>query len=170
MRTVHETEALRPSDPIPRNHSQAGVKPQKLKLTFKKGLNFENGVVADDDFINGEGENSNKSGFVYPPDLQYTEEEQTMASDYLFKLCRRQRHWSEQEGERLKQENVDLEARYKEEWQRKELVLLNVMEGERAKAAEGLDDDYVEKMFADILPLQTLPLTGEELPWYRKPG
>ena len=131
MRTVHETEALRPSDPVPRNHSQAGVKPQKLKLTFKKGLNFENGVAADDDLVNGEGESNSKGGFVFPPDLQYTEEEQTLVPDYLFKLCRRQRHWSEQEGERLKQENADLEARYKEEWQKKELVLLN-MDGGRA--------------------------------------
>lgn len=32
MRTVHETEALRPSDPVPRNYSSAHFKPQRLKL------------------------------------------------------------------------------------------------------------------------------------------
>lgn len=34
MRTVHETEALRPSDPVPRNYSSAHFKPQRLKLVM----------------------------------------------------------------------------------------------------------------------------------------
>ena len=172
MRTVHETEALRPSDPIPRNHSQAQVKPQKLKLTFKKGLNFENSVAAEDDIVNGDGDSHFKTPLAYPADLQFTEEEQAMAPDRLYELCRRQRHWSEQEGERLKQEYVDLEANYKEEWQRKELVLLNLIEGELAKATQqevNNGNEDVEKILGDMLPAEMLPLSGK-LPWYRKPA
>ncbi|KAF1984780.1 hypothetical protein K402DRAFT_380588 [Aulographum hederae CBS 113979] len=39
MRTVHETEALRPSDPVPKHHSSNPTnKSQRLRLTVSKGL------------------------------------------------------------------------------------------------------------------------------------
>lgn len=172
MRTVHETEALRPSDPVPRNHSQAHIKPQKLKLTFKKSHNSENGPAAEEDIVDGEAEVNGKNGFTYPTDVQFTDEEHQMPPDYLYKLCRRQIHWSEQEGERLKQECSTLDAKQKEEWQNKELLLINVIEAELAQATQqnGLlktEHQDVEKMKADLLPAKMLPLSGEA-PWYRK--
>ncbi|KAK8156235.1 hypothetical protein BKA80DRAFT_224822 [Phyllosticta citrichinensis] len=39
MRTVHETEALRPSDPVPKHHSSnPSNKAQRLRLVFKNGV------------------------------------------------------------------------------------------------------------------------------------
>lgn len=187
MRTVHETEALRPSDPIPRNHAQTQVKPQKLKLTFKKGLNPENGTntlaaVDDDglsatmDAVNGTSGGGGKGAFAYPTDLTFTDEELTMAPDYLYKLCRRQLHWSGQEGERLKKECAELGSKLRQEWQKKELVLANLMEADLAQGTlvgKGEENEAqrecVSKMVARLLPAVILPLQGET-PWYRRGG
>jgi hypothetical protein len=47
MRTVHETEALRPSDPVPKHHSSNPQnKHQKLRLTFK-AIGNGNGPSSD---------------------------------------------------------------------------------------------------------------------------
>src|ERR1700760_3980130 len=48
MRTVHETEALRPSDPVPKHHSSNPQnKSQRLRLTFKLSSNA-NGKADDE--------------------------------------------------------------------------------------------------------------------------
>ena len=58
MRTVHETEALRPSDPVPKHHSSNPLnKNQKLRLTFKAiSSSITNG--------NGNGNANNGPGSV----------------------------------------------------------------------------------------------------------
>jgi hypothetical protein len=49
MRTVHETEALRPSDPVPKHHSSNPQnKSQRLRLTFNKFSSGANGKAEDD--------------------------------------------------------------------------------------------------------------------------
>jgi hypothetical protein len=167
LRTVHETETLRQADPPPRINPPASSKPQKLKLTFKKGHASENGLEGDEDTIPEDGDGV----FSYPTDIKFTEEEQAMSPDQLFKLLRRQIYWSEQEGERLKKECTDLEAVLKKEWLSKELVLANVIEAELASGLEGsrtTEDLNVAEMVSALLPTEMLPLSGET-PWYRQP-
>ena len=174
MRTVHETEALRPSDPVPKNYSSIPPKPQRLKLIVNSKPRDEgNGETEVDDdatiYSNTDAENDEPppAPFEYPADVQFTEEELEMPSDRLFKLLRRQIHWSEEDGSDLQDEIRSLEAKRKEEWIAKELVLANVMEAEIATAHDkgGEHPETVQKL-AEDLPLPMLPIPGP-LPWYR---
>ena len=163
MRTVHETEALRPSDPVPRNHSQAQVKPQRLKLIMSsKPPDAEKEIVLNDEPIVAVVPVSN--------DVEFDDEELALPSDHLYKLCRRQVHWAEQEGEKLRKECEDLEAEHKRDWLAKELLLANVMEAELATAVNAgpTDQEYdrINRMMDTMLPEKMLPMEGET-PWYR---
>ena len=162
MRTVHETEALRPSDPIPRNHSAAQLKPQRLKLIVNAKPPESNLDAVDQDSTNYTA----PSG--YPADIQFTEEELALPPSQLFRLLRRQLHWSEEEGRELKDEVQALEVKRKEEWQAKELILTNVAECELAKAVEkGCDHEKIMGLISEFLPPIMLPIRGAE-PWYRR--
>ena len=180
MRTVHETEALRPSDPIPRNHSAAQAKPQRLKLIMNRKppagerSNGDGGDVDDDATIysntDADGETQVALPFEYPPDTRFTEEELVMPPNELFRLLRRQVYWSEEEHQELRDEVEALETKRKEEWQAKELVLANVMEVELAKAMEMDNNGNYEAVMKlkDDLPHPMLPMSGAT-PWYRIP-
>ena len=172
MRTVHETEALRPSDPVPKNYSSIPLKPQRLKLIVNSKPREDGSGTPDVDddatiYTNTDVEAEFLPPFQYPNDVQFTEEEIAMPPDQLFKLLRRQVHWAEEDGSDLKDEVQILEAKRKEEWQAKELVLANVMEAELAKAVDnGVDLVHLNKLLED-LPQPILPLSGPQ-PWYRK--
>jgi hypothetical protein len=64
MRTVHETEALRPSDPVPKHHSSNPQnKIQRLRLTFKfSAITGTNGRIEDE----GNSPVSSKAGPTLP--------------------------------------------------------------------------------------------------------
>ena len=166
LRTVHDTDSVRPNDPIPKTQSSATVKPPKIKLTFKKGQAITNGHDAD-----GEVEQPVENGsYKYPLDLDFTAEELAMPPKQLFRLLRRQVHWSEQEGDKLKKECAELEAERKKEWINKELLLANVVEAELASAVHGNQDteeDNVWEMVTQLLPAVMMPVSGQA-PWYRK--
>lgn len=179
MRTVHETEALRPSDPIPRSHSQAQVKPQRLKLIVNAkppGRAVTNGDIngiddstAANAISDIEVEMQAIAPFEYPHELQFSEEELALSPDQLFRLLRRQIHWAQEEGQELKDEVETLEARRKEEWQSKELVLANLVEAELATAHTAkMDFDKIVKLKDELLPERMLPMAGQT-PWYRFP-
>src|SRR5204863_8698322 len=108
----------------------------------------------------------------YPTDLQFTEEENAMLPNELFRLLRRQVHWAEEEHQELEAEVAALEEKRKKEWLQKELLLLNAIESEiewntRRKAARNgtapLPAAKHDKL--KILPKSRLPYTGE--PWFR---
>ncbi|KAL9124963.1 MAG: hypothetical protein Q9217_005771 [Psora testacea] len=173
MRTVHETEALRPSDPVPRNYSSTHFKPQRLKLIVtskpptapdaevEESATMSPGSVVEDDL-------PLPPPFEYPPDIQFTDEELSMRPDQLFRLLRRQVHWSEEEGKRLAAEVKGLEKKRKEEWMAKELVLANLMEAELAVAhSKGEPEANITRILED-LPKMPLPLSGKDVPWYRQ--
>ena len=90
-----------------------------------------------------------------------------MRPDRLFALLRRRVHWAEDDGVKLREELEALEAKRKEEWQAKELVLANVMEAELANAFRdgGADIESVLALKED-LPHPMLPIEGQT-PWYR---
>lgn len=178
MRTVHETEALRPSDPVPKNHLSGSFKPQRLKLIVNskppqndsRGPDSGDGLI-DDDATIGATSDINPDPFPpvpfeYPPDIHFADEELSMGPDELFKLLRRQVHWAQQEGSELRSEVEALEKKRKEMWQAKELVLANLMEAEMSNAVLwGFDRDKVVAM-KDDLPDLMLPMSGKT-PWYR---
>lgn len=187
MRTVHETEALRPSDPVPRSHSTAGMKPQRLKLIVNAKPPAETSHSSqageadiDDDATIGTHPNSDNdpSGdsetdslpfgeFQYPPDVDFTDEEKAMPIDELYKLLRMQVHWSEESGAELRKEVAGLEGKRKEAWQAKELVLDNLYEAELANAdAKGEEQKVVDDL-ATGLPAKVLPMKGPT-PWWRE--
>ena len=179
MRTVHETEALRPSDPVPRSHSQAQVKPQRLKLIVnakpanRTGNNGDIPRVDEASMIHPNTQIDQEAHpiaqFEYPPELQLTKEELTLSPDQLFRLFRRQVHWAEEENLELKDEIETLEAKRKEEWQAKELVLANLMEAELATAHEAsMDFEKIIRLKDEMLPQRVLPMVGQT-PWYRFP-
>lgn len=196
MRTVHETEALRPSDPVPRNYSSAHFKPQRLKLVLnaKPPTSTSEGSDKDtaasgepipdleiDDTAVGDTPTQAEDGplptttapgsYEYPDDVRFTEEELAMPPDQLFRLLRRQVHWAQDEGKELWEEVKVMEAKRREEWAAKELVLANVIEAELATAhTKGVITEENVKRILDDLPPTPLPMTGNEAPWYRKPG
>ncbi|KAI9814393.1 MAG: hypothetical protein M1827_003249 [Pycnora praestabilis] len=183
MRTVHETEALRPSDPVPKHHTNPPNRFQRLKLILSakppdhRQHNGEEVEFDDDTTIQAstdvDAEGHHLPTFEYPADVQFTDEELALPPDQLFRLLRRQIHWAEEEGEELKVEVNALEGRRKDEWQAKELVLANVMEAEMAHAmAHAMNKGEIPReedfKLEDDLPHPRLPLKGVQ-PWYRIP-
>jgi len=172
MRTVHETEALRPSDPVPKNYSSIPPKPQRLKLIVNcKPRDQPEGN--DDTEVDDQATvyNSDQdiddhpaAPFEYPPELQFTEKELAMPTNQLYRLLRRQHHWAEEESAELLDEVQALEAKKRQEWTQKELVLANVMEAELANAHD--KGGNVQHHLLD-LPQPILPIVGREQPWYR---
>lgn len=181
LRTVHETDNLKPSDPVPKGHS-TNQKPQRLKLVFNsKPPSSENhdGALASPhpaDIKAEETEDEDDDATLprtgspspMPDDLDWTDAELKLPPYDLFRHLRRQVHWAENDiAEDLKAECERLEKEKVEEWQRKELVFYNWWEAEISLAArQGADWSLIEKI-KDDLPHPPLPITGPT-PWYRQ--
>ena len=128
MRTVHETEALRPSDPIPKSmHPTA--KSSRLKLTIK-APQFQTGQPLG--VTNGITNGNDPPGWTssYPPELGFTAEEEARGSKELWRLLRRQLHWAEEESEALKRSCEVMEELRRKEWLEKEVLLDQVIKNE----------------------------------------
>ena len=176
MRTVHETEALRPSDPVPKNYSSIPPKPQRLKLIVnakpRSHGDANDDTEPDEEALiyntDNEVEGMPAVPFSYPPDVQFTEEELALPPNELYRLLRRQVHWVEEHGAELREEVTALESKKKSEWLSKELILANVMEAELANAHDkGEPQQNVQTHLKD-LPQPILPMVGIQ-PWYRVP-
>ncbi|KAL8724390.1 MAG: hypothetical protein Q9181_006849 [Wetmoreana brouardii] len=182
LRTVHETDNLKPSDPVPKGHSSHG-RPQRLKLVFNSkppgsdtndtpssphpNAASEQGIADREDDDATLPHTGSASPIPDEDDHLFTEEELATPPSQLFRLLRRQVYWLEEEGRDLKIENDALEEKRKEEWIRKELVLANYMEAELSWAAvNGADPADIEK-WRDDLPYPMLPIAGPT-PWYRQ--
>ena len=176
MRTVHETEALRPSDPIPRNYNSAHFKPQRLKLIIKQPANgktdIDSNATESPPPVNG-NEDDVTGPYEWPEGeaTVFTKEESALPPSQLFRLLRRQVAWSEQAGKELEAEVQELEKKRRAEWMEKELVLYNLMEAECAVAfMRGGDQQKVLKIVDEDLPKNPLPLEKGDTPWYRSQG
>lgn len=187
MRTVHETEALRPSDPVPKHHSS---NPSNNKQRLKLVLNFEAkkqekgsapaspsahshppnsatvppAQVSDADYAHNnviylqDLASPNAPTMVqFPPDIDFSPEELRLPAPELFKLLRRQLHWANQDSEELRAEAERLERQRKEEWEAKELLVENLMESRAA--------DYERRRMEQGLPaeLEGFPLVQEDV-------
>ncbi len=157
MRTVHETEALRPSDPVPKHHSSNPsnkFQRLKLKLPQDKGstpaspsshshpptsATVAPGAPSETDYTHNnvvylqDLASPNAPNMVqFPPDINFAPEELRLPAPELFKLLRQQLRWATQDGEELRAEAERLEKLRKEEWEAKELLLENYMESQAA--------------------------------------
>ncbi|KAL1637620.1 hypothetical protein SLS58_009293 [Diplodia intermedia] len=159
MRTVHETEALRPSDPVPKHHSSnPSNKNQRLRLVFKNNGTEKPGspMPASPHSQSGPGqqgqppvppENEYEHNNViyrpldptiphspltrkFPQDIQFTKDELSLSAPDLMRLLTRQIQWATLEGDELKAEVDAQEKARKDEWLSKELILENMMEAE----------------------------------------
>jgi hypothetical protein len=162
MRTVHETEALRPSDPVPKHHSSNPQnKAQRLRITFNK---FSSGTTPEDPHSpvsvgdrNGppsplqassgmehDWEQNNvtwsrdpHSGdwvATFPPDISLSAKELDLSLPQLVAVVSKQVEWAAQSGEELKAEAEHLERIQKSEWIAKELVLRDHLDSESLRA------------------------------------
>lgn len=170
MRSVHEIDTMRPSDHSTRSNT-ANAKPQRLKLIVNSkpptgitGITFDEEATLSPGTLTEDG----TVYYEYPTDVNFSETELALPPRELYRLLRRQVHWSLQNGEALEAEVEDLERMRKQEWIAKELVLANLMEAELAVAhTNGESEANVARVLAD-LPTTPLPLKGQDVPWYRQ--
>ncbi|KAF2120486.1 hypothetical protein BDV96DRAFT_485249 [Lophiotrema nucula] len=171
MRTVHETEALRPSDPVPKHHSSNPTnKVQRLKLVLNSQRGEKGSTPASPSSAHPPNSATvppndpveySHNNIIYlsdpslpdaptlvqfPPDVNFTDRELSLPAPELFRLLRRQLLWATQEGEQLRAEADALEKQRKDEWVAKELIIENVMEAElmrsrRKRIDAGLGDE-----------------------------
>jgi hypothetical protein len=160
MRTVHETEALRPSDPVPKHHSSnPSNNKQRIKLILtanEKKLDKDSTPgspashshppntatlppASDGDYAHNNviylqdlATPGAPTMVQFPPDIIFTDRELSLPAPDLFQLLRRQLQWAQQESEQLRAEAEVLEKQRKEEWEAKELLVENLMEAQTA--------------------------------------
>lgn len=130
MRTVHETEALRPSDPVPKSlQGGSGSKASRLKIIIKTPQSHAAGQ--DDSADDGtDGQDSEKEHFTpLSPEL-FTEEELSYSLQELHRRCRIKVKLAERENERLMAEIKEAEEAYWNEWLEKESLLSQALQVE----------------------------------------
>jgi hypothetical protein len=125
MRTVHETEALRPSDPVPKSMQQQANngKGNRLKIILKTPQSQTPGHEEG-----GEegGDNEDLSSELI---TQLTEQhgfsgkELQMEIQDLWRLCVANVKWASEEGATLREQCKELEDLYRQEWLEKEVLL-----------------------------------------------
>lgn len=133
MRTVHETEALRPSDPVPKSmQSGPAGKSSKLKIIIKTPQSH---AAGQDDAVDDGSAGDDQGADMFTPlteDQGFTSRELEMPRKRLFKLCKLQLKWSEEDAEKLRQDCKRWEELYKQEWLEKEVLLDQVVRSEQS--------------------------------------
>lgn len=131
MRTVHETEALRPSDPVPKSLQGGGpgAKSSRLKIIIKTPQSHATG---QDDSVDegGDGNDNEKEHFTPLNDDLFTESELGDSLQQLHRRCRYQVKLADDEGERLLAEIKKEEEAYKQMWLEKEALLSQAIQSE----------------------------------------
>lgn len=154
MRTVHETEALRPSDPVPKSmQSQGGGKGKQLKIILKTPQSHTSGQ--DDTADDADGSDEIGAEFFTPLTEQqgFTGKELGLDTVSLLKLCVAHVKWATKEGESLRKECKDLEQVYKKEWLEKEVLLDQVAQ---------VEEDYWKRRQAVLAAEAQAQLEREE--------
>jgi hypothetical protein len=142
MRTVHETEALRPSDPVPKHHnappSVAGTpagtpagKLQRIKLKLSHPPKDEADQYSES--ANETAGTDDLDEFEIPefsPELGFDEHEMRMRPQDLYRLLRRQIHWAEKEGLGLRDEWNKIRPKRKQAWLEKEAIFDDVIDAQ----------------------------------------
>jgi hypothetical protein len=132
MRTVHETEALRPSDPIPKSmQPQLAKGSSRFKIILKNPGTRGNGESQSPGPKRGHtAVESQDSLTPLTADDGFTLDELALGSKELWRLLRRQAHWADEEAESLKQEIEVMNEIRDKEWLEKEILLDQVIKNE----------------------------------------
>ncbi|KAL5596978.1 hypothetical protein BROUX41_006349 [Berkeleyomyces rouxiae] len=131
MRTVHQTEDLRPSDPVPKSHLSGGPNSRKVKIILKTPTS----TTGNDESMLDESlllEDLDGDQFTQLSEEEFSKDELDMPLEKLFRRCRLQLRWSQEEGEELQKEIQLMEEMYKREWLDKEVLLTQVIQSETA--------------------------------------
>ncbi|KAK8117099.1 uncharacterized protein PG998_005380 [Apiospora kogelbergensis] len=131
MRTVHETEALRPSDPVPKSMQtrEPARGPNKLKIILKTqqprtSATDDSAFLGDDGDGHGSDDNMGSDFFTPLTEQQgFTDKELKMDPEGLWKLCVAHLKWATGDAEALRDECRELEEESRLEWLEKEVLL-----------------------------------------------
>lgn len=136
MRTVHQTEDLRPSDPVSKAHQSAGAVPGKTgkitKIVLKTPQSYS---ATHEDAGDDSSAKDDLSEDMFTPvteEAGFTPEEVAMPIERLAKLCKLQVKWAEQESESIRQECQIWEQIYKTEFEEKEALFEQMVQVEQA--------------------------------------
>lgn len=130
MRTVHETEALRPSDPVPKSMQSGPTGKGKLKIIIKTPQSH---AAGQDDAIDDGADEDELSADLFTQLTEehgFSPEELAMPLEKLYRLCRFQVKWAQEDSMKLQEEVKYWEKQYKEDWQEKEVLLSQVIKSE----------------------------------------
>ena len=130
MRTVHETEALRPSDPVPKSMQSQGSKGKQLKIILKTQQSHSANNDSNGDGADGNDEISAELFTQLTTQQGFSNKELALDIVSLLKLCIANVKWATKEGESLRKECEELEQVYKESWLEKEVLLDQVAQVE----------------------------------------
>ncbi|KAL3460696.1 hypothetical protein BJX64DRAFT_176928 [Aspergillus heterothallicus] len=142
MRTVHETEALRPSDPVPKRHdilSAAGTpvgtpvsKLQRIKLKLSHPPKDDTDQYSES--VNGDTAGTEDLDEFEVPEFTvetgFDDHELELSPQELYRLLRRQIHWAEQEGTELRGDWDKIRPKRKQAWIEKEAIFDDIMDAE----------------------------------------
>lgn len=157
MRTVHETEALRPSDPIPKSmHGTTAGKQSKLKIIIKTPSQLAAAAAgraespsSDDPDHPSHATNPSQQGGQLPPAFDadgnpdpnhelytplphdlFDAQELSWSSDKLYRKCFWEHRWASEILSGLERECRHWEEAYYREWLEKEALLSQVIKSE----------------------------------------
>lgn len=131
MRIVHETEALRPSDPTPRSILPKSMQPQGSKSSSRLKIIIKNQGARGSDGGQSPAPRRGHDGLTpLTVDDGFTLDELALGTKELWRLLRRQAHWADEEAESLKQEIETMNEIRDKEWLEKEILLDQVINNE----------------------------------------
>lgn len=162
MRTVHQTEDLRPSDPVSKAHQSAsapGKTSKALRIVLKTPQSH---AAGQDDVLDDDSLRDDSSDDIFTPldKDHFSGEELDMPIQRLYKKLRVEVRWAENEGEALRFECKKYEEMYKQEWLEKEVALEQVKRSEQAYNAR---KKAVRSSAVDVLVTdEGLVVSGED--------
>ncbi|KAJ6259035.1 hypothetical protein Dda_5931 [Drechslerella dactyloides] len=165
MRTVHETEALRPSDPIPKSHPNH---PLNISAHLHDHIDHDRdddeysslspspqpqseddddaggGSTSSNGVANGSKDKKKDDVNYYSPEDGFDLDEIKLPPKELYKLLRRKMVWTLEEKTSLEAEKKTLEDKRRRAWVKKEMALeglISVDLGDEAKNFLATDED-----------------------------
>lgn len=145
MRSVHETDTMRPSDSKTTNAGALGgvagtpvSKPQRIRLKLSQpkepGTEIEQpheSILSTTTTLPSEPADTDETSMPeFGPELGFDDHELAMHPRDLYRLLRRQIHWAEKEGAQLRAQWDELRPKREHVWREKEAILDDVIDGE----------------------------------------
>ncbi|OAX83438.1 hypothetical protein ACJ72_02201 [Emergomyces africanus] len=161
MRTVHETDALRPTDTTSKGAggTATSTRPRiKLKLSQPAKEGSNDGDKSD---ITKESDQSQGAVPYLSAESGFDEHELSLPPEELCRLLRRQIYWAEQETAQLKRDWEVIEPLRKESWRDKELIFQDVIHAELRvfKSALSAEDLAIAPLTNGAMPLNEASLS-----------